>query len=95
MKEYRLTAWAEPKAPYLGTSYMRILTDLSHRYMSVPQLISSSGAKKQDIEGLLISLNRRGLLLERELFLSDRVLDTVSPIGDWVRRKLNLPRGSR
>jgi hypothetical protein len=95
MKEYRLTAWADPKAPYLGTSYRRILTDLSHRYMSVQQLVSSSGAKKQDIEGFLVSLSHRGLLMERELFLSDRVLDSVSPIGNWVRRKLNLPRGSR
>jgi hypothetical protein len=95
MKEYRLTAWSEPRAPFSGTVYRRMLTDMSHRYMSVSQLASSSGIRRHDIEQFLNSLESRGLLLERELFLSDTVLNSTSSVGDWLRRKLNLSNGSR
>ena len=36
-----------------------------------------------------------GLLAERELFVSDTLLASFRPVGDWVRRKLNLSHGSR
>jgi len=95
MKEYRLIAWAELSAPFQGTAYRRMLSDMSHRYMSMAQLVTCSGVRRQDVRQFLDSLDSRGLLSERELFVSDTLLDSVRPLGDWIRRKLNLPHGSR
>jgi hypothetical protein len=95
MKEYRLLSWPELAAPFTSTAYRRMLSDLSHRYMSMSQLSSSSGVRRQDVRQFLDSLDSRGLLTERELFVSDTLLDSVRPVGDWIRRKLNLSHGSR
>jgi hypothetical protein len=95
MKEYRLTAWAELPAPFQSTAHRRMLSDLSHRYMSVSQLMSCSGIRRQDVCQFLEALGSRNLLIERELFLSDSLLNSVRPLGDWIRRKLNLSQGSR
>ncbi len=95
MKEYRLRSWPELAAPFTGTAYRRMLSDMSHRYMSMAQLMTSGGVRRQEVRQFLDSLDSRGLLTERELFVSDTLLDSVRPLGDWIRRKLNLSRGSR
>lgn len=95
MKEYRLRSWPELAAPFTGTAYRRMLSDMSHRYMSMAQLMTSGGVRRQEVRQFLDSLHSRGLLTERELFVSDTLLDSVRPLGDWIRRKLNLSRGSR
>ena len=95
MKEYRLTAWPDLSAPYQGSAYRRMLSDMSHRYVSMSQLTTSSGVRRQDVRQFLDSLGSRGLLAERELFVSDTLLDSVRPLGDWIRRKFNLSHGSR
>jgi len=95
MKEYRLKAWAEPPAPFQSTAHRRMLNDMSHRYLSVAQLAASSGIRRPEVAQFLEALSAQGLLLERELFLSDSVLNSVHPLGDWIRRKLNLTQGSR
>ncbi len=96
MKEYRLTAWSEPHAPFSGTAYRRMLSDMSHRYMSVSQLVSSSGIRHHAIEQFLDSLQSRGVLLERELFLPDETMPSSSgSLGGWLRRKLNLSSSSQ
>jgi hypothetical protein len=66
MKEFKLTAWPELPAPYHRTVYRRMLSDMSHRYMSVQQLVLASGASRLDVRLFLQMLGERGLLRERE-----------------------------
>ncbi|WP_157603889.1 hypothetical protein [Rhizobacter sp. Root1221] len=68
---------------------------MSHRYVSLSQLMTSSGVRRQEVRQFLDSLESRGLLAERELFVSDTLLDSVRPLGNWIRRKFNLSHGSR
>jgi hypothetical protein len=87
MKEYKLAAWPELSAPYHRTVFRRMLSDMSHRYMSVGALVLSSGGAKLDVRNFLQMLDEKGLLLERETD-SDSFLDSLRPVGDWVRRTL-------
>ena len=87
MKEFKLAAWPELPAPYHRTVYRRMLSDLSHRYMSVSQLILSSGASKLEVRQFMQMLNERGLLRERE-GEADSIFDSLRPIGEWFRRTI-------
>jgi hypothetical protein len=95
MKEYRLTSWPDLPPTYQASPYRRMLSDMSHRYVSLSQLVASSGVRRQEVRQFIEVLESRGLLAERELFVSDTLLDSFRPFGDWVRRKLNLSHGSR
>ena len=87
MKEFKLTAWPELPAPYHRTAYRRMLSDMSHRYMSIQQLVLSSGASRLDVRLFLQMLGERGLLQERE-GEPDSIFDSLRPIGDWFRRTI-------
>ncbi|MBX3618532.1 MAG: hypothetical protein KF891_00865 [Rhizobacter sp.] len=89
MKEYRLVAWAELPAPYHRMAYRRILTDLSHRYMTVPQLAACSGLRRTEVRQFLDMLDSRDLLVDRDLFASDSVFDSLRPLGGWIRKALH------
>jgi hypothetical protein len=89
MKEYRLLAWAELPAPYHRMAYRRMLSDLSHRYMTVAQLVSASGLKRQEVHEFLDMLDGRDLLLDRERFDNESVFDSLRPLGGWFRKALN------
>ena len=65
MKEYKLSAWPELPAPYHRTVYRRMLSDMSHRYMSLNALVMASGAGKAEVRQFLDMLADNGLLLER------------------------------
>ena len=52
-------------APYHRTVYRRMLSDMSHRYMSVQQLVLSSGATKQEVRLFMQMLSERDLLCDR------------------------------
>ena len=95
MKEYRLVSWPELSAPFHRTAYRRMLSDMSHRYVSIAQLVSASGVRKQDVRQFIDTLGSQGLLEERELFASDSLLDSVRPLGNWIRNRFNIDRGSR
>lgn len=64
-KEFKLSGWPELPRSYRGTSYRRMLDDLSLRYVSLPQLASRSGASPGEVRNLLRELADRGLLQER------------------------------
>jgi hypothetical protein len=65
-KEFKLSGWPEQlPAAYRRTSYRRMLNDLSLRYVSLPQLASSSGASRGEVRDLLRELAGRGVLEER------------------------------
>lgn len=91
MKEYRLMAWTELPAPFHRTAYRRMLSDMSHRHMSVDQLAAVAGMKRQDVRVFLDALEAQGLLEEREFDEppSDSVFDSLRPIGGWIRRALH------
>ena len=88
MKEYKLAAWPDLPAPYHRTVYRRMLSDMSHRYMSVQQLVLSSGATKLEVRTFMQMLGERGLLCERE-GESDSIFDSLRPIGEWFRRTIS------
>ena len=36
MKEFKLAAWPDLPSPYHRTAYRRMLSDMSHRFVSLP-----------------------------------------------------------
>jgi len=46
MKEYRLVAWPQLRAPFDRIAHRRMLSDMSHRHMTVAQLIECSGMRR-------------------------------------------------
>jgi hypothetical protein len=79
-KEFKLSGWPEQlPAAYRHTSYRRMLNDLSSRYVSLPQLASSSGASRGEVRDLLRELAGRGVLQER-------LAPPAPPLGDVLRR---------
>lgn len=65
-KEYKLLAWPRVRGNLGRVGHRRMLSDLSHRYMSIAQLMRTSGMSERKVRGLLDLLDRRGLLAERE-----------------------------
>ena len=61
MKEFKLTAWPELPAPYQRIAYRRMLSDMSHRFVTAQQLCVSSGATKLEVRVFLQMLSERGL----------------------------------
>ncbi|MDP1691049.1 MAG: hypothetical protein Q8L49_03665 [Burkholderiaceae bacterium] len=88
MKEFKLAAWPDLPAPYHRTVYRRMLSDMSHRYMSVSQLVLSSGATKLEVRVFLQMLNENGLLRERE-GEAESIFDSLRPISNWFRRTIS------
>lgn len=94
MKEYRLIAWADLPAPYHRTAYRRMLTDLSHRHMSMAQLVACSGIRRQEVKQFLDMLDAQGLLNEREVVVADSVFGSLHPLGGWIRKALAASAGN-
>ena len=83
MKEFKLTAWPELPAPYQRIAYRRMLSDMSHRFVTAQQLCDSSGATKLAVRVFLQMLSERGLLRERE---HEATQGLLGPLGGWLRR---------
>jgi hypothetical protein len=94
MKEYRLIAWADLPAPYHCTAYRRMLTDLSHRHMSMAQLVACSGIRRQEVKQFLDMLDAQGLLDERGAVVADSVFDSLRPLGGRIRKALATSAGN-
>lgn len=94
MKEYRLVSFPDLGSAFDKIAYRRILSDLSHRYLSFSALVQSSGLRRQEVRHLLDSLHDRGLLESRECetdFSAPASLwDSLRDTPDWLRRALNL-----
>ncbi len=84
MKEYKLSGWPELGSPYQRTCYRRMLSDMSHRYMSLTQLVSSSGSSRTEVRGFLTMLSGRGLLIERD----GEPQSFADSVGEWFRRNV-------
>jgi hypothetical protein len=95
MKQFKLIAWPELPAAYQRTAYRRMLSDMSHRYMSAAQLVSSSGLPRQDVRAFIEMLQSSELLREREVSAPDSLFDSLAPIGGWIVRALTSEIGRR
>jgi hypothetical protein len=95
MKEFKLIAWPELPAAFQRTAYRRMLSDMSHRYMTLPQLAGSSGLTRAEVRSFIELLQSSELLRERESGASDSIFDTLAPIGGWIRRALTAEIGRR
>jgi hypothetical protein len=85
MKQYKLAAWPELPAAYHRTVYRRMLSDLSHRYMSLSGLVLSSGGTKPEVRQFLLMLDGMGVLVDREDETDSFFDTTIRPVGDWLR----------
>ncbi len=82
MKEFKLSAWTDLPSAYKRTVYRRMLSDLSHRFISEQQLVVNSGASRVEVRAFLQMLGERGLLQSR-----DAAPDSLfGPLGGWLRR---------
>jgi hypothetical protein len=89
MKEYRLAAWPDLKPPFDRTAYRRMLSDLSHRFMSVSQLMDASSLRRHEVRGFIEMLEARDLLIERESMVPDSQFWSLRPLGGWLRRAMS------
>ena len=88
MKEYRLVAWPQLRAPFDRIAYKRMLSDLSHRHMTLAQLVECSGLRRHDVRVFLDMLEARHLTAERETPVAASLLGSLRPLGGWLRRAL-------
>ncbi len=87
MKEYRLLSWPELPSAFDRTGHRRMLSDMSHRYMSLAQLTSISGLRRPEVQQFLDMLDARSLLTDRDLTAPDSlIMETLRPLGGWLRR---------
>lgn len=88
MKEYRLVAWPQLRAPFDRIAYRRMLSDMSHRHMSLVQLVECSGIRRREVRSFIEMLESRQLLAEREAPGTDSLFGSLRPLGGWLRRAL-------
>jgi hypothetical protein len=88
MKEYRLLAWPELPAEYRRTAHRRALSEMSQRYVSVAKLVEVSGLKKAQLRAFIEMLDGRAVLAERDTTAPDSFLDSIRPLGGWLRRAI-------
>ncbi|MDP9044366.1 MAG: hypothetical protein M3O01_06110 [Pseudomonadota bacterium] len=88
MKEFRLVAWPQLRPPFDRIAYRRMLSDMSHRHMSLAQLADSSGLRRADVRAFIDMLAARALIEEREAPVTDSIFGALRPLGGWLRRTL-------
>jgi hypothetical protein len=88
MKEYRLVAWPQLRPPFDRIAYRRMLSDMSHRHMTLAQLVECSGIRRHEVRSFLEMLESRALITGREVPSSDSLFGSLRPFGGWLRRAL-------
>jgi hypothetical protein len=89
MKEFKLAAWPDLPSTFHRTSYRRMLSDMSHRFVTVQQLMSGSGTTRMEVRLFLQMLAERGLLRERDVVgPDDSLFASLRPLGGWLRRAI-------
>lgn len=91
MKEYRLAAWPDLDTFHERIAYRRMLSDMSQRFVSPPQLVASSGLSRQEVSRFLALLDERGLVMQRERHSSELLFGSLRPLGAWLRRAIGVP----
>ena len=77
MKQYKLTAWPELPARFQKTPMRRVVSELSQRFASTRDLTRSSGASSREVEDLIATLEKAGILMSRA------APQSVGPSGAW------------
>ena len=80
MKEYRLTGWPQLPSLFDRTAYRRMLSDMSHRHVTLAQLGESSGVGRQQVRAFIDMLEAHGLVSERG------APEPRSMLAIWLRR---------
>jgi biotin operon repressor len=86
MKEYKLAGWPDLPPVYQRIAYRRMLSDMSQRYVSMPKLAKRSGLSRHEVRQFIEMLDSRGMLLEHDSGAPDSILDSLRPLGGWIRR---------
>jgi len=63
-----------------------MLSDMSHRHVSVAQLVETSGLRRSEVRQFLDKLGTEQLLSEREAAEPDSLFGSLRPLGGWLRR---------
>jgi hypothetical protein len=95
MKEYRLAAWPELSAPFDRTACRRMLSDMSHRHVSLAQLMVVSGMRRHEVRDFLEMLDARGVISQRESIAADSLFGSLRPLGGWLRRAMSTHHDGR
>lgn len=95
MKEYRLVAWPQLRPPFARIAYRRMLSDLSHRHMTLPQRVECSGIRRREVRSFLDMLASRQLIVERDAPAVDSLFGSLRPLGGWLRRALTATHVDR
>lgn len=89
MKEYRLIAWPDLAPAQDRIAFRRLLSDMSHRHVSIAQMAEASGLRRQVVRDFIDQLSASGLISERELSTTaapDSLFGSLRPLGGWLRR---------
>lgn len=86
MKHYRLVAWPELRPAQNRTAFRRLLSFMSHRHVSVAQMVDESGLRRQEVRDFVDSLVGQGVLEVRETEAVDSFFGSLRPLGGWLRR---------
>ncbi|MEP6873847.1 MAG: hypothetical protein ABI887_05745 [Burkholderiales bacterium] len=65
-----------------------MLSDMSHRHMSLTQLVECSGIRRHEVRGFIEMLEAGGLIKEREAAAPDSLFGSLRPLGGWLKRAL-------
>ena len=63
-----------------------LMSEMSLRYVSVAQLVETSGLRRGEVRQFLDTLSAAGLLREHEGLASDSLFGSLRPLGGWLRR---------
>jgi hypothetical protein len=86
MKEFRLAAWPpQLRPPFDRIAYRRMLSDMSHRYVSLQRLVEASGARRQEVRQFLEMLASENLLIERKVSEPESLFGSLRQFA-WFRR---------
>ncbi|MEO7338607.1 MAG: hypothetical protein ABIV63_18690 [Caldimonas sp.] len=88
MKEYRLASWPELPGNFRRAGHRRILSDMSHRYLTVAQLVDRSNLKRQDVDKFIDLLDVGGHLSVRNAVIEPLHVRAAQLAGEWLRRAL-------
>ena len=91
MKEYKLVSLPQWIHSFDKIVFRRMVSDLSHRHLTLPELVKSSGLRRQEVEHFLRALKSQGLLQERDC---DRAFTPPPALRDSLVRLINRLRHS-
>jgi hypothetical protein len=61
---------------------------MSQRYVSLAKLVEVSGLKKSELRAFIEMLDSRAVLADRDTTAPDSFLDSIRPLGGWLRRAI-------